>query len=403
MTIWILAILLVASLAALGLRQGAIRVAFSFLGIIVGAMLAAPLGGLIKPLLSAVGVKNPLLLWLLPPCIIFLIVLTLFKSAGLIVHRKVEVFYKYQAGDLRLALWERLNHRVGLCLGIANGVAYFILVALVIYMMSYWTYQMATADSDPWIVRVINQLGKDVQSTGMSKVARAVDRSSPAFYDAADVIGLIYHNETLQPRLARYPGLLGLIERPEFQDLATDKELAGLRQKQAPIFDLINYPKMQAILKNGDMMKNVDTALVPNLQDLRHFLETGRSTNFTEKILGRWDFDINGAIALLTKAKPNLPVKQKNETRRWMYTAFAKTIFIATPEQQVFLKNVPPTALGMTSNEPQTLSGQWKESGSRYELTFTVNGKSEQMIAEITGERLGIPREPVPFSFIPEQ
>src|SRR5215831_12403475 len=187
MTIWILAVLLVASLAALGLRQGAIRVAFSFLGIVIGALLAAPLSGLIKPLFTAVGVKNPLLLWFLPPCIIFLIVLTLFKSAGLVVHKKVEVFYKYKAGDLRLALFERLNHRVGCCLGVANGVAYFILVTLVIYLMSYWTYQMATADSDPRIVRVINQLGKDVQSTGMSKVARAVDRSSPAFYDAADV------------------------------------------------------------------------------------------------------------------------------------------------------------------------------------------------------------------------
>jgi hypothetical protein len=378
-------------------------VAFSFFGIVIGALLAAPLGGVIKPLLTAVGVKNPLLLWLLPPCIIFLIVLTLFKSAGLIVHRKVEVYYKYRAGDLRLALWERLNHRVGLCLGIANGVAYFILVALAIYMMSYWTYQIATADSDPRIVRIINQLGKDVQSTGMSKVAKAVDRSSPAFYDAADVIGLVYHNESLQPRLTRYPALLGLIERPEFQDLANDKELAGLRQKQAPIFDLLDHPKVQAILKNADMMKNVETALIPNLQDLRYFLETGRSTNFTEKILGRWVFDINGAIALLTKTRPNLSVKQKTETRRWMYTAFAKTILIATPEQQVFLKNVPPTALSMTSNEPQTLSGQWKESGSRYELTFSANGKNEQMTAEITGERLGIQREPVSLSFVLEQ
>lgn len=43
MTIWLLAILLVASLAALGYRQGAIRVAFSMAGILVGALLAVPL------------------------------------------------------------------------------------------------------------------------------------------------------------------------------------------------------------------------------------------------------------------------------------------------------------------------------------------------------------------------
>src|SRR5258706_8142648 len=52
MTIWILAILLLAGLAALGLRQGAIRVAASFLGIVIGALLASPLAHLIQPLVS---------------------------------------------------------------------------------------------------------------------------------------------------------------------------------------------------------------------------------------------------------------------------------------------------------------------------------------------------------------
>ena len=61
MTIWLLVVLLMASLAGLGYRQGAVRVAFSFVGILLGAVLAAPLGKLIKPILSAVGVKNPLL------------------------------------------------------------------------------------------------------------------------------------------------------------------------------------------------------------------------------------------------------------------------------------------------------------------------------------------------------
>ena len=38
MTIWILALGLLLSLAALGYRQGAIRVAFSLVGIIISAM-----------------------------------------------------------------------------------------------------------------------------------------------------------------------------------------------------------------------------------------------------------------------------------------------------------------------------------------------------------------------------
>ena len=71
MTIWLLALLLLASLAGLGFRQGAIRVAFSLLGILVGIIVAAPLGKLIRPLLGVFGLKNPIEAWLLAPLIIF--------------------------------------------------------------------------------------------------------------------------------------------------------------------------------------------------------------------------------------------------------------------------------------------------------------------------------------------
>src|SRR6266853_4245511 len=107
MTTWLLGLVLMASLGALGYRQGATRVAMSFIGILLGAALAVPLGKMIKPLLMAVGVKNPVLLWALAPFIVFVIVSALFKIAALTVHHKVEVHYKYHAGDLRLALWER--------------------------------------------------------------------------------------------------------------------------------------------------------------------------------------------------------------------------------------------------------------------------------------------------------
>ena len=46
MMFWLLALVLLASLAGVGYRQGAIRVAFSFVGILIGALLAGPLGKL---------------------------------------------------------------------------------------------------------------------------------------------------------------------------------------------------------------------------------------------------------------------------------------------------------------------------------------------------------------------
>src|SRR5436190_23521205 len=100
MMIWLLALVLLASLAGFGYRQGAIRVAFSLVGILLGAVLAGPLGKLLKPVLLAVGLKNPVLLWVLGPAIVFLVFSILLKIAALAMHQKADVHYKYHAGDL---------------------------------------------------------------------------------------------------------------------------------------------------------------------------------------------------------------------------------------------------------------------------------------------------------------
>src|SRR4051812_19949132 len=229
MTIWLLALLWLGMLAGLGWRQGAIRVAFSLLGILLGVLLAAPLGHLIKPLLMAVGLKNPMLVGPLAPLLAFIVISLIFKGIALAVHQKVDVYFKYQAGDLRLALWERLNRRLGLCLGIFNGVLYFVLLSWAMYSLSYWTVQAATAEQQPTTLNVLNRLGKDLDATGMSKVARSIDRLPESYYETADVVGLVYNNALLEARLARYPAFLTLAEKPEFQDIANDAQFTEMR------------------------------------------------------------------------------------------------------------------------------------------------------------------------------
>src|SRR5437867_7776349 len=229
MTIWLLGLLLLASLAALGFRQGAIRVGISFVGILLGALLAPPLGRLLRPLLMAAGLNNPMLVWVLGPFIVFVLISVLCKVGALAAHQKVDVFYKYKAGDLRLALWERLNHRTGLCLGLLNGTAYLILISFIIYAFSYWTVQMTTSDSDPKPARILNRLGEDLQSSGFAKVARSIDGLPDAYYDAADVAGVIYNNPLAEARLARNPGLLSTAERPESRDHANDSDITAHR------------------------------------------------------------------------------------------------------------------------------------------------------------------------------
>ena len=400
MTIWILAFLLLASLAGLGWRQGAIRVAFSLVGILFGALLASPLSGAVKPLLSATGVKSPVLLWLLPPLIVFVIVLAIFKVVALVVHKKVEVHYKYNTGDLRLALWERLNHRLGLCLGLVNGAAYFILAVAAIFPLGYWTHQMATPESDPRAVRLVNQLGNDLQGSGMSKVARALDKNPPEFYEAADVVGLIYHHPLLEARLSRYPAFLGLAERPEFQDLGSDMQFAELRQKQASLSELLDYPKVQAMVQNADLQKTIKDTVIPNLQDLQAFLTNGVSQKFDEKILGRWGFDLNSSALLLRKAKPNLSPTDMRKWKTFLASSYSKASFVGTTEQQAFLKNMPRG--GGQTGDLQKMEGQWKSAGDNYALTMTADGKTLELTAHVQGDRLTVSGTGMDLVFIRE-
>ena len=155
MFIWILAVLLMVAVALAGWRQGAIRAAFAFVGILLAAVLAAPLGRLLHPLLLHV-VSGPFTAWALAPVVGFIVGSIPLKVASQYVHRRAEYFYKYKAGDLRLALWARLNSRLGICIGLLNGATYFILISFFIYNLTYWMGQgWMSSSAAAWVVRCV--------------------------------------------------------------------------------------------------------------------------------------------------------------------------------------------------------------------------------------------------------
>lgn len=403
MTIWLLALLLMAGLAALGLRQGVVRVLLSFAGIVMGALLAAPLGHLIKPLLSAAGLKHPVWLAFLPPCIGFLIVLTIFKVAGFMLHKKVEMHFKYTAGEVQLAMWERLDHRLGACLGLFNGAAYLVLISAAVYLLSYWTYQMATPESDPRTVRFINQLGIDLQRTGMNRVAVSVDKMPPTYYEAADAVGMIYHNPLLEARLSRYPAILQLGERPELQDLGNDQTFTDMRMRQASLMELINYPKVQTIIENPDLVKTITNALLPNLTDLTNFLATDESHIFTNQILGKWDFDVSRTMALYRSAQPKMSSTEAMRIRNFLNEHAAKATLTVTPDNVAVLKDYPHVTPGKPPTiDLQTYQGHWDDATGAYQVTLSIAGKDEQLTGEILNDRLALSSPELNIGFVKE-
>jgi hypothetical protein len=365
------------------------------------------------------GMINPVLLWVVGPIIVFLAVLTVFKIIGVVVHRKVDVFYKYKAGDLRMSLWNRLNARLGACLGMANATVYLTLISLPIYVLSYSTAQTMSGDQVAWTVKLLNIAGNNLQTSGMSKIAAAIDPMPGVYYEAADLVGLIYHNDLLEARLSRYPAFLSLGELPEFQTIANDTAFTELRQRQPPIMDILHHSDVQAILKNTDLLTRIWNTVAPNLKDLEAFLRTGVSEKYdSERILGRWDFNVNRALGVSRQLKPNMGSIEMRRLKLAMSLEFAKTTLVATLDKNVYIKNIgklqfappapgqggrgaKPGAPSLAGMIPQisgteNFQGQWSSDGASYKMAIQDHGTFD---AVVEGDELRITGYQFPMVF----
>ena len=422
MLIWILALVLFGSLGFVGFSLGAIRTGISFLGLLVATLLAWPMGHLVNPLLGLTGLKDPVVIWLLGPVVVFCIIVIVFKVIGMLVHRKVDVYYKYKAGDLKMGLWNRLSARLGLCLGLANAAVYLILISTAVYVLSYPTTQMANGPEAYWLIKLLNTAGKNVQDTGMNKVAAALDPLPESYYQTVDIVGLIYHNDLLEGRLARYPAFIAMGQRPEFQEIAKDKEFTEMRQRQAPIAEILNNPKAQSIVNNPDLLKEIWAIVLPNLADLKEFLTTGKSAKYTEPILGTWNFNLGRAIFIYKQKNPNVRATEMAVVRRDMTLIYQKTTLIAAPEpgKDVYLKNIgkiritkAPTPRGAPNNRTpaapaaaaapvitvdiEKFQGHWDGGDGKYELSFP--DRKHKLEAVIENDRMTVTGDPFPMVF----
>lgn len=404
MTIWLLAFILLASLAAVGYAQGAIRVTFSLVGIVLGALLAMPLARFGKMILVPLGVSNPVLLWILAPLLVFVLFQVIFKVSGLAVHKKVEVYYKYTAGDLRLSLFERLNHRLGACLGLVNGAAYLVLIAMVLYPISYFTTQMSGSDQDSRWVRLSNQFGRDLVSTGMARVAVAIDPVPGLVYQAVDILGLLYNDARVQGRLARYPLFMHLAEEQQFQQIGTDRSFTEMFLRHEPLGTIYNHPSIQAMVGDLALQQRLWDMASPNFQDLRTYLETGKSPKYGPlTILGHWSADAHGTGLALKRNNQDLTTAQMKMLRLLYFPAIEKARLVAYPDNKVVIKgyvklnlkakvpvltaNTAPTTAAPVAAAPvaRPMPGRYASPGGRYAPARPVAPAAPVAAAPVAG------------------
>ena len=412
MTIWILAIVLIACVTLAGWRQGAIRAAFSFVGIVVAALLAASVGKMVQPLAGLAGASNPVLAWAIAPVIGFALVSLAFKVVAHNVHSRIEMFYKYKAGDLRLSLWERLNTRLGICVGLANGALYFVLLTFFIFNLSYWTLQTATAPNQPFFVGLVNQLGKDLRDTGLARTATAVGTLPAQFYQLADLSGLALQNPQVVPRLANYPALTSLWEREDLQPLLHDATLTNALTTGGSPAEWMNNPNVQAFLANKELTQLVLGILQTNLDDLTAYLQTGKSAKYDpEKVIGRWSVNVDLTVARLPQERPRILASEMRAAKAWTAQAYGKTRILATGDNKLYIRGLPvikmvvaappaaakpaptrapaarPAAVKPAEEVPAPVTeftdwkGDWTRTGSNYDLNIAASTQNKTLTA----------------------
>jgi hypothetical protein len=383
MIIWLIALVVMACVGIVGFYQGALRAAFSFVGLLMAAILASPLGSLLKPIVSILGIKNPVTLSFIAPVLAFVVILVIFKVAALGVHKKVEAWYKYKSSDTQRMLWERMNARVGISMGLANGVIYFFAICTLIYSAGYLTVQVATGDQDAWTLRLMNRLATDVKDTGMSKAVAPFMPKSELYYDGADVVADIFHTPLLQNRLANYPPLLLAGEMEQFKPLS-DQSFQQEWIKGMTFGSFVNHDRVKPLVENPEVVTNVLGMLGGDFKDLKIYLETGASPKYDdEKLLGRWAFNFNASMNAIRRKRPNLGSQQIRVVRTALGATFSRSILTATIDHKAILKQ---PALG----DSRAIQGTWKDAGGKYVLTITVDGKRREVDAEVSGRNLTI-------------
>lgn len=387
--IWILALLVLAAGVGLGLNMGAIPTAFSFVALIIATSFANLFGKIFKLLLPHVGVSNPVMVWMIAPILGFFLVWVILMAVGFEVHRRVHVYYKYKAGDLRLGLWERLNKRLGACVGVLNGAGWLVLISFCIFNLSYWTAQVAPSDNEGKITRLINNLGEGLQSTGLDKAARSVGSVPDSFYKTANFAGLLAQNPGLGTRLGSYPAFLSIAERDDIQPLAQDSSLMDSWRQGAPMPAILSDAQVKSVLENTNLRSVIWETVQDNMDDLTNFLLTGKSPKYDpEKIVGRWSFDLVPALAAEREAHPKMTAADMKDLRAVWTQAFSQTTFVAGTDGQVFLKNFPDFKTKPITSE--TWKGQWSGNGPPYDIAFNANGQTLSGTADSDGLRLTI-------------
>jgi hypothetical protein len=400
MIMWIAALVLVVLTAGIGYRQGAIRAAFTFVGLVIGAAAAISFGPMFAWIFPLIGFKDPLAPKFGAPIIAFVAVSLVFKGIAAFVHRKVEYHYRYNRDD---------------------GVVYFVVFALITAVFGYTTIQIGGGESNSKVLSFLGKAAEDLKVTSMDKVVAPFNPAPVQYFDRADTLGLLYHNRGLVDRLESYPIFAAMAQQPIYQTLGADKELQSLIRNKASFDEIMANATVQNVLSNSDIMTKV---MEIDVLDLNQYLETGVSPKFEkEKILGQWNYDVLATLRLNKALKPDVAAstwfRLKNElSERFVDSRFAAfhdnvAKFQLAPRMEAQPTPRIPTPIRLpngqiqtnlvprwfTTNATYSAAGKWSGSPPNYLISLGNKNGTATSEGKLEGTQLSFQFEGKALSF----
>ena len=334
MTIWILVIACIGLGALGGHSGGAVRMAFGVLGTWLSFLATGPIAAKLRPFTMGFF-ETPTTLLIMPPILVFIGLFAVTYSVAQAFHLKIFLYYKYKTNDEKYGLWERMNTRVGLALGLVNGVLILGIVLSFIYSVGYPIMLSEPNDRAPFLYRTMAKFRNDLKESGFEKFAAAMDRTPEPYYQASDIIGLMYQNPPLQSRLMHYPLFLSLSGTPEFVKLLAGPETRQILESKAPITRWLDTNSMKLLNNNfiRSQLKQVDTA------DLLEFSKTGKSAKYdSELVIGVWEINLAPTINAVKQNHPEVTPVTLLQLKQVMAKEADDIVLVNTPDGQMFLR-----------------------------------------------------------------
>jgi hypothetical protein len=246
------------------------------------------------------------------------------------------------------------------------------------------------AANQPAQVRLVSQIGADMQSTGVARMAAAVATLPPVFYRLADTSGFLMQNPDAAQRLITYPGLASLWERDEMQPLVQDTALSNAIVSGASVSAVLDLPSIQDFLHNKKLSSSVWATVQTNFDDITNYLATGKTKFDNEKLVGHWELNPNVSFRFMQQDRPRMTAAETRAARAWMLQSYAQTKLLVTGDNQIFIRSLPRVRTGTGGQLPTTELNNWKGDWSNDGKTYTLHVTFESDEKFLTGTTEGI-------------